>query len=424
MQYRRSNRWRLAFGAVAAIAGAATAAPLGAQDAGSDLRGVVIDVETREGIADVILRVLGTDVTAATDDAGEFTLRDVPGGTWTLRVEHLRYGTHEHEIAVSDGMGAHLEIRLDEEAIELEPVVVEAESSASRGRRAQGASFWEVTREEIARALGTSRHMGDLIRQTVPGLKLRQANNLSQTDICLEFRAAASISIVNARACNHPAVYLDGVPVSNPQNLYGSVGLHNLERIQVIPPGDAGARYGTGALYGVLLIETQRPGRRSATGTDAPYLEPAARAPMTFDWDQDPAGHNTGRTILGAVVGNAVGLGAGLLLARQCIGIDMDSEIATSCSGGVNVAAGLSALVLPAVGSAVGARIGGGTDLSVGRLAPALLGAGMMLFPGYAFAMSSVGGDVETINLVGQSFLAIGVPLAVTMADRLFRTLR
>ena len=47
-----------------------------------DVAGVVIDVETRVGIPDVILRVLGTDVSAATDDDGRFVIRGVPAGSW------------------------------------------------------------------------------------------------------------------------------------------------------------------------------------------------------------------------------------------------------------------------------------------------------------------------------------------------------
>lgn len=387
-----------------------------------DVEGVVLDVETDRGIEDVILRVLGTDVSAASDREGRFVLRGVPSGRWTLRVQHLAYGTHEHDIAVDADVSVQLEVRLAQQAIELEPLVVEGESRVQRERRTTGASFWEVTREEIDRAIGTSRHLGDLIRQTVPGIKLRQASNLSQSDICLEFRAAATLSIVNARACNHPAVYLDGVQVSDPQYLYGSVGLSNIERMQMIPPGEAGARYGSGSLYGVLLIETRRPGRERIAG--APVI-PTAGPPrrMTFDWDQDPAGHSTGRALAGAVLGNALGLAAGLAVARRCIDV-VGEQIETSCGGSGNVAAGLAAFAFPAVGSAVGARLGGGTETSVGRLTPALIGAGMLLFPGYAFSMSTVGGDVAAVNNIGRGFLVLGVPLAVTVADRLFRKLR
>lgn len=388
----------------------------------AELTGVVIDVEDGSGIGDVILRVEGTLVSAASDEAGRFVLRGIPAGSWTLRVEHVAYGTHEHAIAVEPGERSSVQIRLAQEAIEMEPLVVEGETTLERQRRTTGSSFWEVDRERIVRAIGTSRHMGDVLRQVVPGLRLRQASNLSQTDVCLEFRGAASISIVNARACNHPMVLLDGVVVTNPQYLYGSVGMENLERIQVIPPGEAGARYGTGSLYGVILIETQRPGP-IRTGPDARELV-GNREALTFDWTRDPAGHNTNRAFLGALAGNAVGLTLGLLVSRQCIRVDADDEIATSCGPTTNVLAGLSAFALPAAGSAFGVRWAGGTDLSVGRLVPAVLGASMMLFPGYAFSLSTVGGDRPVVNSVGHAFLALGVPVAVTLADRLFRTLR
>lgn len=387
-----------------------------------DVQGSVVDVDTREGIADVILRVEGTTVSAASDDEGRFVLRGIPPGSWELRVEHVAYGSHRHRIAVESGESVEIEVRLAQEAIQLEPLTVEGETTLQRQRRTTGASFWEVTREEIVAALGSSRHMGDLVRQTVPGLRMRQDNNLSQNEVCLEFRSAASISIVNARPCNHPMVLLDGVVVTNPQYLYGSVGLDNLERIQVIPPGEAGVRYGTGSLYGVILIETRRVGPRRSEPDARDLMAP--REPFTFDWTQDPAGHSTARTVLGAVVGNTLGLAAGLGLARRCIAVSPDDDIQTSCGATTSVFAGASAFVLPAVGSALGARWAGGTERSEGRLVPALLGAGMMLFPGYAFSLSTVGGSQPVVNNIGYAFLAAGVPLAVTLADKLFRELR
>lgn len=387
-----------------------------------DVVGIVIDVDTRAGIGDVILRIVGTDVSAATDEEGRFVIRGVPSGDWVLRVEHLSYGSHEHAIAVSPDMAVELEVRLAQQAIELAPLVVEGETAVAREERTTGASFWEVTRPEIQRALGTSRHIGDLIRQTVPGIRMRQSNSLTGQDVCLEFRAAASISIVNQRPCAHPMVMLDGVRVTDPNFLYGSVGLSNLDRIQVIPPGSAGARYGTGSLYGVILIETARPGY---PGSATPSLAPVDGSPrrLTFDWDQDPAGHDFGKTMAGAIVGNAIGLAAGVAIARQCIQIQRE-EIVSSCGGGGDFAAGAAAVLLPALGTALGARIGGGTDLSKGRLIPGLVGAGMMLFPGYSFAMSTAGGRSGVVNGIGYAFLIVGVPLAATLADRLFRSLR
>ena len=386
---------------------------------GSDVAGVVVDASSGAPIADVILRVRGTVVSAASDAQGRFVLQNVPDGSWTLEVTHIRYGEKTHAIAVQAGVDVTLEIRLAEAAIELEPLVVEGETTIQRERRTTGASFWQVERTEIERAVGTSRHMGDVIRQTVPGLRLRQANNLSTTDICLEFRAAASISIVNQRACNHPMVLLDGVPVADPQYLYGSVPLQDIERIQVIPPGEASTRYGSGSLYGVLLIETRRPGLRNDAGTLAP--QPSIN---TFDWEQDPAGHSVFKAFLGSAVGNALGLAAGVAIGRQCIDKATDAQISTTCSTAGTTASAAAAVALPALGAALGARLGGATDLSQGSLAPALMGAGLMLFPGYGLSMSEAASENPAVDVVGGFFLTVGVPLAVTLADRLYRKLR
>jgi hypothetical protein len=394
-------------------------APAWAQT-GTDIPGVVMDAETRAGIPDVILRLRGTDISAASDARGAFVLRDVPAGTWTLDVTHIRYGEQTHDIAVESGMGVSLEIRLAEEAIELAPLVVEGETSVERERRTTGASFWEVTREEFERATHTSRHMGDVLRQTIPGLKLRQANNMSRNDICLEFRAAASISIVNNRPCNHPKVLLDGIPVSDPQYLYGAMPLGDLERIQVIPPGEASTRYGSGSLYGVLLIETRKPGLQ-------PYaneaMAPSSSGPSTFDWDLDPEGHSTTKVFLASALGNAIGLAGGILLSRQCF-TKTGPEIQGECGGFTNAMAGVTAVALPMAGAVLGARLAGSTAISEGSLTPSLLGAGLMVFPGVALSVSEAATSSNAVAGIGAAFLAVGVPLAVTLADRLYRKMR
>ena len=100
--------------------------------------------------------------------------------------------------------------------------------------------------------------------------------------------------------------------------------------------------------------------------------------------------------------------------------VDVGDAVAAELTG----AAGALAVLLPAVGASLGARLGGSTDLSRGSLVPSLVGAGLMLFPGYAFSLSTVGQGSEAVNTIGSVFLLAGVPIAVTLADRLYRKLR
>ena len=53
-----------------------------------------------------------------------------------------------------------------------------------------------------------------------------------------------------------------------------------------------------------------------------------------------------------------------------------------------------------------------------------MIGSGMMLFPGYAFSMSTVGGGSQAANFMGNTLLILGPPVVLTLADRLFRKSR
>ena len=409
--------------AAACAAWGANPSPAPAQQT-FDVAGMLLDRGTERGIEGALVRLGGTDVAAVSDADGYFVLRGVSAGRWTLRIHHVAYGRHEHPVELDPAQVPELLIRVTPQAIELEALVVETRPGRSPSERAQGSTSHIVNRDQIERAMGSSRHLGDVIRQTVPGLALRQPNNLEGSDVCLEFRAAGTVSLQRRTGCNHPLVLLDGVPVGNPNFLYGIVGLQNLERIEVIPPGAAGARYGTGSLFGVILIETRPPGTDGRGGRRLPSAPADLRGGAVFDWSTDPDGHHVVPTFLGAFAGNAAGLAAGVALGRECVGISERREIVTRCSHAGNVAATLVALAFPALGSALGARIGGANEASQGRFVPAILGAGLMIFPGYAFSMATVGGGSKAANVAGAIMLLAGTPAFVTLADRMFRELR
>jgi len=404
---------------LAALAGSlAVAAPLCAQET-SSLTGTVLDQSSGGPVADVTVRISGTELSAVTNEDGRFVINGIPTGVMELVFDHLAYGQHRQPVELGAGPGT-VEVRLSQTAIELEAIDVVGQTTDERMRRGRGSSQWVVDRSQIEGSIGTSRHLGDLIRQTIPGIRLRQSNSTTGTDVCIEFRAAATLSIVNNTACNSPLVMLDNVPVPNPNLLVGMLNLETIQEIEMLPPGEAGARYGTGSLYGVLLITTRRPG-----GDRDPNQVLADRALRTFDWGQEPQGHQTRRVLLSAFAGNALGLAVGLGVARRCIAIDQKDEIITTCGAGGTAASGLAAIALPALSGAVAARWAGGTDGSVGRWVPAMSSAVLMLVPGYAFALSTQGGaEADVANAVGTTLLVVGVPALVSVADRLFRRIR
>lgn len=101
-----------------------------------------------------------------------------------------------------------------------------------------------------------------------------------------------------------------------------------------------------------------------------------------------------------------------------------EDSIIAKCDTWPTVGAALAAVTLPAIGGAIGARLGGRTHASRGMLLPASVGAVMALVPGYALAFTSDRENSDVLGVIAGSLLTVGVPFLQTLSDKLFRSIR
>ena len=422
-----------------------SATPLQAQDpygiAGaqttSTIRGEVRDADSGEVLGDVVLRLADTQVSAVSDAEGRFVLRGIPVGTHALEITSPDRRAQRLSLAVNRG-GETFEVvlHLTPDAVSME--VLDAFAAPGAASEAPTVPVTEtflevppadpgryagivVERARLIQLSGGARNMGELVARAIPLLRPRESDRLVDGELCLEFGASGPMSLnQEPMGCRHPQVYLDGVILGDPALAYELTNVEGLEWIQAIPPGEAAAEFG-GAPNGVILIAT--------TGSRGTLFPRSTRrlstSRSTFDWDQDPQGHPFLKTFLFSAAGTALGLAAGVEVGRQCIFVeDRTQELDSSCSQAGTAGVSLAAVALPALGAALGARIGGATDRSRGQLVPALLGAGLAIVPGYIYSLVTVGNGVDASNAAGKAFLLVGTPLVTTLADRLYRSLR
>lgn len=387
----------------------------------SHVSGRILDQNTDDPVEGAEIRLLGTSRSAVSDVRGSFRFEDIPPRIYQLEIRHLAYGVHTQEIVVEAETSLSLQIGISRKAIEIEPLTVQVFTARDFRLRASGTSIAEVSREELDFADLTGMNLGQVLEQHIPGIQVRETTALVGLPMCVEYRGARFGQFDGS--CRSPAVYLDGIPVNNPTYLYASLDMGDIERLEMVPPAEAGVRFGTGALWGALVIETRLPG----IGSD--QKEAFRIGPLTvaaYDWRRESKPHNWWRVYASSLVGNAIGLAVGVPLASECIEVVSPTfdRVTTECSAWPTMGSALAGLAFPAIGSTLGAQWGGQTSLSRGKFMPLAISAVMALIPGYALEVSSRRSDWKTTSLMAKLILGFGVPAAVTFSERLFRKLR
>lgn len=149
----------------AALLWALASAPAAAQQEPGEIRGTVVDVqrEAPVGLARVSLPAL--DRRTVADAEGRFRFRDVPPGSYELRVRFLGYEATVREVEVPAGDARSVEVRVAPGPVELEELEVSVRSLTwvpgfrERRRSATGHFF---TKSEIEEA--DPDHLTGLLR--------------------------------------------------------------------------------------------------------------------------------------------------------------------------------------------------------------------------------------------------------------------
>lgn len=384
---------------------------------GGPVPGALLEVQRLDGSP---LGMVG--IQAVTGADGRFVLSGVPEGAFLVRVEHLAYGTHVHPLRLEGAGTVAVEILVTPSAVELSPIVADAEASRRLAELGSPSSRNVRTRGEIAIAAASGVTLGDYLRREIGGISVRAPGGGDVGGyLCVEFRGARRAE----QRCNPPEVRLDGTVVPNPLNFFSDFSLDGLERIQVIPPAEAGAQFGPNGGWGVILLETRRAGL--AGGDAMPIARRTSNAFEKFDWSQEARPHPWPRVYAAALLGNAAGLAvAGTLLSR-CMDLNTRSFYRGQayCGHGALLGTSILTALLPPLTAGLAAKWAGQTDRSTGRLGQSLLFSLPAFVPGFALATVSAGdSNLTPLEIGGLALIVFGAPMLNTASDRLFRSNR
>lgn len=287
--------------AAAALAAALALAPwLPAPAAAQTIRGTVTDPASGAVVADAVVIMVDGEgqrvATMFTAADGTFALTPPGPGTYMIGVSGLGYQQAISPQLQVGGDDIQLDIFLPPNPITLDSLtVVSSRNTPDAGRlrgllmpeRHRGTLVGRLTRAEIESRGPRSDLISLLNTMNVPGLTARWmalSTGAPETGICVELGRNRSVLrktagragiarqdqlgfaneddiAARADACAMMAVYVDDFPILDPGMVLASITPNDLESVEILPPLESLARYGSRAANGALLLETRARGR-------------------------------------------------------------------------------------------------------------------------------------------------------------------
>ena len=257
-------------------------------------------VTTDDGqpLAESRVLLVGTALSAVTDQEGRYAIRGVPLGPQIVRV--LRVGYREQRKSATVGANAQVAVdfALERSIVQLEEIVSTA--TGSRPREELGNSVASISAANVVKESPIS-NLQDVLAARVPGVSV-QGGQQAGSGGKVRIRGHSSLNLAN-----DPIYVIDGIRMTsntNSSELFtggsqpvrvNDLNPDEIENIEIVKGPSAATLYGTNAANGVIVITTKR-GRAGNTRWNA-----WAEGGMLKDYNDYPlnytiAGHSPGQT--------------------------------------------------------------------------------------------------------------------------------
>jgi TonB-dependent starch-binding outer membrane protein SusC len=266
------------------------AGQLAAQGATGIVTGRVLDSASRQPLAAVSVRIVGTANGALTRNDGGFTIGAVTAGLHQVRASRIGFAAQTRTLTVAGGGTVSVDFAIAPQAAVLSDIVVTG--YGTQRRESITGSVATVNAEEAN--VGVITNANQLLQGRVAGVEMTTNNGEPGSGVQIRVRGGTSI-----QASNDPLYVIDGVPLQNEstvasamtpgvnaalnRNPLNAINPNDIESMTVLKDASATAIYGSRGANGVVLIQTKR-GSRGVSGMDYDTYVAAAGAARHLDY--------------------------------------------------------------------------------------------------------------------------------------------
>lgn len=210
------------------------------------LTGTVVDNQTGEALTGVNILVQEITRGAATNINGVYTVENIPYGSYNIRVTYVGFLTQNLTVTI-DSPVTTLNIRLREDYIGLEEVVVTGYTELSRSR-----IVGSMTTVSAARIESTpTGSFEQALQGRSPGVFITTGSGQPGSSATVRIRGTGSIN-----SNNSPLYVVDGIVINTGD--FASLNPNDFESVTILRDASATSQYGARGSNGVILIQTKR----------------------------------------------------------------------------------------------------------------------------------------------------------------------
>lgn len=235
--------------------------------------GTITDAKTGENLVGATVELIGKVKTvgrigAISNADGQYTIRMVPPGDYTLRAQFIGYKSITMNISLAADETKELQIELFPDIIGLDEVVVTGVAS----RNEKAVSDVAVARVDAATVQESFVYsdFGQLVAGKIPGVQVQTASGNVGGGMRFQVRGGGGLN-----GAGQPVIFVDGVRINNDQigidvggqsaGTLADLNPEDIADIEVLKGPAGSALYGTSGSNGVILITTKR-GLRGKAG--------------------------------------------------------------------------------------------------------------------------------------------------------------
>jgi TonB-linked SusC/RagA family outer membrane protein len=257
------RRWTLFCAALGGLLLTGVAASAYAQTA--TLSGTVTAQGTSQPLAETRILVIGSSLSATTNEQGKFTIRNAPAGAMQIQALRVGYKSEKKSVTIPATGEATADFALGVAVAQLEEVVTTATGQQRKVELGNAISTLGDVGKRVEEV--PTHNLSDLMIAKSPGVTLLPGTELGGAPT-VRIRGVSSISLSNA-----PIWVVDGVRYSAGGlnsgtdvgfSLLNTLNPEEIEDIEIVKGPSAATLYGTNAANGVVVITTKK-GRAGGT---------------------------------------------------------------------------------------------------------------------------------------------------------------